>query len=92
MKRQIDIIAMHNNQQVIPDPDNFEAPYRFWCKDVDMPGLAMSRSIGDAMAKNVGVIAEPEIQIYEFDKSSLPLAVVIASDGIWDMFDSNELG
>lgn len=30
-----------------------------------MPGLAMSRSIGDAMAKNLGVIAEPEFLVLE---------------------------
>jgi len=28
---------------------------------LDLPGLAMSRSIGDGLAKSLGVIAEPEI-------------------------------
>ena len=57
-----------------------------------MPGLAMSRSIGDAMAKTVGVIADPEIQIYEYDSNSNLMAIIVASDGIWDMFESNEIG
>ncbi len=52
---------------------------------MDLPGLAMSRSMGDTMAKQLGVIAEPEITILELDKCpSKPHSMVLASDGIWD--------
>lgn len=34
-------------------------PARVWLKKESYPGLAMSRSIGDACAHSVGVIAEP---------------------------------
>jgi serine/threonine protein phosphatase PrpC len=34
---------------------------RVWLADVDMPGLAMSRSFGDQAAESVGVFAEPEL-------------------------------
>ena len=36
-------------------------PYRVWLKHDNIPGLAMARSIGDAVAASVGVIAEPGI-------------------------------
>ena len=35
-------------------------PARVWLKDENIPGLAMSRSIGDNVASSVGVIPEPE--------------------------------
>ena len=62
-------------------------PYRVWLKDENIPGLAMSRSIGDKVASLVGVISEPEI--IEKTLSSEDKFVVIASDGIWE-FLSNE--
>jgi len=34
-------------------------PYRVWLKDYEIPGLAMSRSIGDFVAESVGVICDP---------------------------------
>lgn len=37
-------------------------PYRVWLQDEDIPGLAMSRSFGDLVATQVGVICEPEIR------------------------------
>jgi hypothetical protein len=57
VRRQIDLIK---NNQALRTEDTDNAPYRVWARDIDMPGLAMSRSIGDAMAKNLGVIADPE--------------------------------
>jgi hypothetical protein len=39
-------------------------PLRVWLPDQDIPGLAMSRSIGDAVAARVGVVWEPGYLIY----------------------------
>ena len=39
-------------------------PSRVWLPDEDIPGLAMSRSIGDLVAASVGVSYEPEILEY----------------------------
>lgn len=36
-----------------------QGPFRVWLKNEDTPGLAMSRSLGDSLAKTVGVISEP---------------------------------
>lgn len=40
-------------------------PSRVWMQDEDIPGLAMSRSIGDYLAKSLGVIPDPETRIYQ---------------------------
>ena len=65
-------------------------PYRVWFKDEDYPGLAMSRSIGDRLAHKVGVIDVPEIK--EFDIGDMePLAVVVASDGVWEFMSNEEV-
>ena len=37
----------------------FVGPNRVWLKYEDVPGIAMSRSIGDFVAGTVGVISEP---------------------------------
>lgn len=54
---------------------------------MDIPGLAMSRSVGDTVAHSVGVTSEPEIFIHEL--SSSDKYMIIASDGLWE-FMSNE--
>ena len=41
--------------------DNCVGPHRVWLADEMTPGLAMSRSIGDAVAHSVGVTAVPEV-------------------------------
>lgn len=40
-------------------------PMRVWMKHEDIPGLAMSRSLGDAVAESLGVIAIPDIKLYK---------------------------
>jgi len=58
-------------------------PKRVWLKNKQVPGLAMTRSIGDMSASSVGVTAEPEIKIFP-NLSPSDKFIVIASDGIWD--------
>jgi len=66
----------------------FLGPERVWLKNSDIPGLAMTRSIGDHLAHSVGVISEPEVKRYEFNGSEK--FIVLASDGIWEYIDSDE--
>ena len=63
-------------------------PYRVWSKEGKWPGTAFSRSIGDANAEDLGVVAEPE-----FCEMKLPdddTIFVVGSDGIFD-FLNNEI-
>ena len=62
-------------------------PQRVWVQYDEIPGLAMSRSMGDRVAQSVGVSAEPEIK--EFILGFNDKILIIASDGVWE-FLSNE--
>jgi serine/threonine protein phosphatase PrpC len=64
-------------------------PARVWLKNQDLPGLAMSRSLGDAVAASVGVIAEPEI--LEFQLTSEDKFIIIGSDGIFEFLSNEEV-
>jgi serine/threonine protein phosphatase PrpC len=63
---------------------------RVWLKNKPVPGLAMTRSIGDMTATSVGVTPEPEImQITKLTKNDK--IFVIGSDGLWDRFSNEEI-
>ena len=62
------------------------SPSRVWH---NLRGLAMARSIGDHAAASVGVIAEPEITEYHIVEDDF--AVVIASDGVWELLSSQQV-
>ena len=64
----------------------FIGPPRVWLKYEQLPGLAMSRSIGDLVANSVGVIPNPDIFFHNLISEDKFL--VIASDGVWE-FISN---
>lgn len=64
-------------------PGMFYGPKRVWLKNKQVPGLAMTRSIGDMAAAGVGVTAEPELKIFS-NLGHNDKFIVLASDGIWD--------
>lgn len=63
-------------------------PLRVWLKFEDKPGLAMTRSIGDHVAREVGVIATPDVNSHEVTQES---ALVIGSDGLYEFMDNFEI-
>jgi serine/threonine protein phosphatase PrpC len=74
-------------------PIEFEAgryigPERVWDPTQDGPGIAMSRSFGDAQAKKLGVTWEPTIRQYEITKEDKFL--LLASDGLWDAMSNRD--
>jgi len=52
------------------------------------PGLAMSRSLGDLQAHQVGVSHLPDVKRHDLGPEDKLL--LIASDGVWDMFSNEE--
>eukprot|EP00854_Cymbomonas_tetramitiformis_P014243 gene14243-16847_t len=62
-------------------------PYRVWLRYAWIPGLAMSRSLGDTLAHRVGVSCDPDISKHELTEKDRFL--ILASDGVWE-FISNE--
>ena len=51
-------------------------------------GLAMSRSLGDAIVHTVGVSAEPEVKEHEITDEDEFL--IMGTDGVWDVIDNNQ--
>lgn len=49
----------------------------------------MSRSLGDSIVHTVGGSSEPEITDYKL--SPHDAFMIIASDGIWDVLDNNQV-
>ena len=81
------IMAGGSVQKVKDSMGELAGPLRVFKPGKDYPGLAMSRSIGDTIAKNLGVIAEPGI--YEYNLNERFKFIIMGSDGIWE-FLTNE--
>jgi serine/threonine protein phosphatase PrpC len=48
------------------------------------PGIALSRTLGDTLAHQIGILAEPEVKTVEFHDQRAFL--IVASDGLWENF------
>ena len=84
------IISKNGRVEPFREPDGEPVgPYRVWLKDENIPGLAMSRSLGDKVASEVGVISEPEI--YDMSLTEEDKFIVIASDGIWEFLPNDQV-
>jgi serine/threonine protein phosphatase PrpC len=64
-------------------------PHRVWHPHLAYPGLAMSRSLGDYVAHQYGVSADPEITEYNLLPEDEFL--VIASDGVWEFLTNQNV-
>lgn len=60
---------------------------RVWMKHEDIPGLAMSRSLGDAVAESLGVISTPDIKFYP-RQPDRDRALVVCSDGVSEFMEN----
>ena len=63
-------------------------PMRVWGNEYG-PGIAVSRTFGDLRAKEIGLTWEPEIDMIELKESDK--FIVIASDGLWDVMEADEV-
>ena len=52
----------------VDENGGYIGPNRVWLKDENLPGLAMSRSLGDLVGASVGVTWEPGKPIFIFFK------------------------
>ncbi|CCI49342.1 unnamed protein product [Albugo candida] len=69
--------------------DGVDGPPRVWLGHLDVPGLAMSRSLGDAVAHTAGVTSEPEFSIHTLKASDR--CFVMATDGLWEFMTTKEV-
>eukprot|EP01039_Chlorochromonas_danica_P011259 gene11259-12558_t len=70
------------------DIDEGGDPPRVWSPNGDYPGTAFTRSLGDLLAEECGVIPEPEILEREIKPNDR--FIVIASDGVFE-FLTNQM-
>lgn len=63
-------------------------PMRVWLKNLEVPGLAMSRSVGDDISQQVGVISVPEITVHEVQPTDE--YAIWATDGVWEFVSNQE--
>lgn len=63
-------------------------PPRVWIAGKNYPGTAFTRSLGDKLAKDVGVTSEPEILARELTSNDHIL--IVASDGIFEFITNQE--
>ncbi len=56
---------------------------------MDFPGTAFSRSIGDSLAKELGVIADPEMVTRELERGDE--MIILASDGVFEFLTNQSV-
>ncbi|XP_027357548.1 protein phosphatase 2C and cyclic nucleotide-binding/kinase domain-containing protein isoform X3 [Abrus precatorius] len=64
-------------------------PPRLWVPNGMYPGTAFTRSIGDSIAETIGVVANPEIVVFELTQDH-PF-FVLASDGVFEFLSSQKV-
>ncbi|KAK9141953.1 hypothetical protein Syun_011353 [Stephania yunnanensis] len=62
---------------------------RVWLPNEEVPGLAMTRSFGDFLLKDYGVIAIPQMSHRRMTKNDQ--FVVLATDGVWNVLSNDEV-
>ena len=82
MGGRVDTIRGPSNQQL--------GTQRVWLKNQDLPGLAMSRSIGDYIAHAAGVSTDPEVMRFQLKPEHK--FIVIGSDGVFEFLSNEEVG
>jgi len=83
------ILACGGRVFAVEYDDGIDGPPRVWLGHMDIPGLAMSRSLGDVVAHSAGVISEPEFTKYQLDPATDKF-LVVATDGLWEFVDNQE--
>jgi len=67
----------------------YSGPARVWVQGENLPGLAMSRSIGDSVAHAVGVSEVPQVIVHRLEARDK--ALILASDGLWNVLSNSEV-
>jgi serine/threonine protein phosphatase PrpC len=79
---------MHDYRDLIEGEEE-ESGLRVWQKEEDTPGVTYTRSIGDSVAKELGVIADPEMVMLNLEAEND--VIVLASDGIFEFLTNQSV-
>jgi serine/threonine protein phosphatase PrpC len=90
-KRRIESMGGYCEPLFDEEDNEFVGPCRVWSRAHNgrMPGIAMSRSLGDKIATDCGVIPEPVVEFFSLDLSTDQF-IIVASDGVWEFITSQE--
>jgi len=83
------ILACGGRVFAVEYDDGIDGPPRVWLGHMDVPGLAMSRSLGDVVAHSAGVISDPEFTEFDLDPNTDKF-LVVATDGLWEFINNQE--
>ena len=61
---------------------------RVFLKNQRVPGLNMSRSLGDTVAHQVGVSSQPDVNVFRFVQGQY---VLLGTDGLFDFQEKYDL-
>ncbi|CAM9873168.1 unnamed protein product [Pylaiella littoralis] len=81
--------------------DGVDGPPRVWLGDVNVPGLAMSRTLGDVVAHTVGVTSYPDTYRCDLNDQGEgsqdstgdgreAALLILATDGLWEFVSDQE--
>lgn len=84
------LIASGARLERMSDNGRKYGPLRVWKPSANTPGLAMARSLGDSIGKEIGVICTPAINAHPIDPEH-DFFVVMGSDGLWDVMENAEV-
>jgi len=70
--------------------DGVDGPPRVWLSYADMPGLAMSRSMCDTIAKEAGVISNAETFKHKI-QTGKDQYILLATDGLWEFMPNEDI-
>jgi serine/threonine protein phosphatase PrpC len=88
-KEKARILKAGGRVEPLPGPPGEDCgPPRVWLAEVDVPGLAMARSVGDEVAQTVGVISVPEIIPHQLQSNDI--FCIFASDGVWEFLNNEQ--
>lgn len=83
------IIAKGGRVEAIQFGEESFGPLRIFKGSLPYPGLVVSRSLGDEVARRLGVISKPDISIIEINEKLK--FCVLATDGVWDGLSNDEV-
>jgi len=83
------ILATGGRVFAVEYDDGIDGPPRVWLGHMDVPGLAMSRSLGDVVAHSAGVISEPDFTEFDLNPETDKF-LVVATDGLWEFITNQE--
>lgn len=71
------------------ETNNFIGPLRAFFPSSSIPGLAMSRSLGDTMSKRIGIISVPDTRVQNLDERDQ--FIFICSDGLTEFLTAKQI-